>query len=548
MHYKKMLMNLNIVLGVMVVPEKLYAHSNINVVELTAEQAQKDLQNKRYTSVELTQAFLKQIDTYNPHYNAIITFNKNALQDAAAIDQRRAQGEKLGPLAGIPVVIKDTMDFSGFPTTAGWSVLSAHSGGIELIPEKDAPVIQRLKSSGAIILGKTNVPILSLSATNANNSWAGPTYNAVSSEYAPGGSSAGTSTAVAGNFAILGLGEETGGSIQNPAAAQALVSIKPTFALVPNTGVFPLATSTRDVVGPITKTVYDAALTLDILAGYTADDPKTKVSTQYIPNQGYTHLLNKNALKGKRIGLYGAGWRKNAPLSQETQTLYDREIKQLKDLGAIIVSDPFLNSDFSSIAKPIEIAGIGGYDSRGEDSIVYDLQQYLASLGSSSPIRSVEELKQVTQHDPFEDQELLAYLKVHPSFVKSLKNPTIKPDLSEFLKAKAQYINTLNQVMKKHQLDALVFPQMRSETPYLMSSEVIADTTVSEINIGGFPAVTVPAGYYKSGSAFSLIFISRLWDEANLLSYAYAYEQKTQHRKAPILMKNKQDISKLSAE
>ena len=548
MHYKKMLMNLNIVLGVMVVPEKLYAHSNINVVELTAEQAQKDLQNKHYTSVELTQAFLKQIDTYNPHYNAIITFNKNALQDAAAIDQRRAQGEKLGPLAGIPVVIKDTIDMKGLPTTAGWAPLSDKSKGNNLIPEKDAPVISRLKQAGAIILGKTNVPILSISATNANNSWAGATYNAVSYKHAPGGSSAGTATAIAGNFAILGLAEETGGSIQNPAAAQALVSIKPTFALVPNTGVFPLATSTRDVIGPHTKTVYDAALTLDILAGYTADDPKTKVSTQYIPNQGYTHLLNKTALKGKRIGLYGAGWKKDTSLSQETQTLYDREIKQLKDLGAIIVSDPFLNSKFSSIAKLTPTPGIGGYDFRGSDSIAYDLQKYLENLGQQAKAKNLEQFKLLVKQDPFENQDLLAYIKTQPDFADSLKNPSKLPELKDFFKAKQDYIKIFNKVMDENNLDVLVFPQMLTETPYLLSNDVIKESTVSEINIGGFPAVTVPAGYYKSGSAFSLIFISRLWDEANLLSYAYAYEQKTQHRKAPILMKNKQDISKLSAK
>jgi Asp-tRNA(Asn)/Glu-tRNA(Gln) amidotransferase A subunit family amidase len=264
------------------------AAAEIDVVELTVEDVQSAFASHRYTARKLAETFLARIATYNPGYNAIITFNPNALREADEIDRRRAAGEALGPLAGVPVVIKDTMDFAGLPTTAGWAPLSSRAGGIDLIPEVDSTVVERLRTAGAIILGKTNVPVFSVSGDNANDSWAGPTYNAAAPTRAPGASSAGTGTAVAASFAVLGLGEETGGSIQNPAAAQALVGIKPTFGLVPNTGVVPLGGSTRDVIGPLARTVRDAAIALDTLAGS--------------PSQGKTPRIQARRLGGPLSG------------------------------------------------------------------------------------------------------------------------------------------------------------------------------------------------------------------------------------------------------
>ena len=294
----------------------------IDLVEMTAEQAQAGFASGAFTSEALTQAFLDRIAAYNPQYNAIIFLNPDALADARAIDRRRAAGEALGPLAGVPVVVKDPMDMVGFPTTAGWSLLHSKTGGVDLMPGTDSPVVARMRAAGTVILGKTNVPILSHTGADANSSWAGPTYNAAGREFLPGGSSAGTATAVAASMAVLGLAEETGGSIQNPASAQGLVGIKPTFALVPNAGVMPLA-ALRDVVGPIARCVRDAALTLDVLAGYSSEDPKTIAGVGHKPKGGYTSLLQEGALRGKRVGLYGPGWR-TLPLSEECTALYGR--------------------------------------------------------------------------------------------------------------------------------------------------------------------------------------------------------------------------------
>lgn len=506
----------------------------INVVELTLSEAQADLKGGKYTARALTEAYLVRIAKFNPIYNAIITPNPDALSDADAIDRDRLAGRELGPLAGIPVVIKDTMDMVGLPTTAGWAPLSSRAGGIDLVPTRDAAVVQRLRQAGAVILGKTNVPVLSLSGTNANDSWAGPTYNAANPNFAPGASSAGTATAVSASFAVLGLAEETGGSIQNPAAAQGLVSVKPTFGLVPNVGVFPLASSTRDVVGPHARTVYDAAVALDVIAGYTPDDPKTTAAIGNIPGKGYAGGLIENALAGKRIGLYGPGWR-NAPLTAETQELYRNAVSVLEKAGAVVVENPFSGSNFATLAKPSDLPAFGGYDLRGEESVAFDLQNYLGRRAPDGPIRNVAELSVAIKQNPFSDTGPLSYVRSQPQFVQSLTNLSVPPDLAEFLDARESYIQSFNQVMSEHRLDALMFPQMRAETPKLFSADVIADTTVSEINIGGFPAVTVPAGYYKSDTPFGVIFVGRLWSEGDLLNFAKDYEQRSRLRSSPDL-------------
>lgn len=479
-------------------PSNCAAPEQIEVVELTVQSIQDGLRTCRYTARQLAEAFLARIAIYNPGYNAIVTPNPNALREADEVDRRRGAGEKLGPLAGVPVVVKDTMDVAGLPTTAGWAPLSSRAGGVDLIPEFDSPVVERLRAAGAVILGKTNVPVFSGSAQNANDSWAGPTYNAAAPLRAPGGSSAGSATAVAASFAVLGLGEETGGSIQYPAAYQALVGIKPTFGLVPNTGVVPLGGSTRDVVGPLARTVRDAAYALDALAGYTAADPKTVAAIGHVPPQGYTFGMVGATLRGKRIGLYGPGW-VAIPLSDETRSLYQKVIAELRRQGAVLVSDPFAGSDFASLARP---TGAWRYDQRGEESVAFDLQNYLAHLGHRAAARSLADLITLAGQDPFSERGPLAYEREQPAFLESLAEPSMPPDLRGFIGVREHYIATFTAVMDRHHLDALVFPQAVAEAPLLRSDDVIDSTTVSQINIGGFPGITVPAGYYSSETPF----------------------------------------------
>lgn len=202
------------------------AIDRVDLTRLTLVQALTDLERGTYTSVQITEAFLARIAVYEPTYNAFVAMNADALAQAAASDAKRAAGMPLGALEGVPIVIKEALDYKGYPSTFGWAPTSAAAGGVDLMPLENAPVVQTLINAGAIILGKTNIPAFSNDNTRANSSWAGPTLNAVNIHLAPGASSSGTATSVAGGFAVWGMAEETGGSIQSPAAAQSLVGIK----------------------------------------------------------------------------------------------------------------------------------------------------------------------------------------------------------------------------------------------------------------------------------------------------------------------------------
>ena len=493
----------------------------LDFLELTIAEVQRGFAEGRFTAESLARAHLARIETYEPAYNAFTFMNPGALDEARAIDARRAAGEKLGPLAGVPVVVKEAMDFAGLPSTMGWARLASAAGGVDLIPERDAPVVKRLREAGAVILGKTNIPAFSHDGARANTSWDGPTYNAVDREVCPGASSSGTATAVAGGFAVVGLAEETGGSIQNPGAVQSLVSVKPTFALVPNTGVAPLAGSTRDVVGPHARNVTDAALLLDVLAGYTVEDPKTVAGIGKIPAGGYAHGLSREALSGARLGLYGPGWRKTCALTPETEALYAAACAELGRLGAVLIDDPFAGSGFVDLA--LENAE---FDDRGLESMVYDLEMFLRRLGPSAAASSFAALKALVPEDPFAPEGILGgHAKSSAVLRRSLEEPTAPPDLSAFAKLRAQYLAAFEAVMAAHKLDALAFPQSFAAPPGVMEKTPYPATTVSEINIAGLPGVTVPAGRYAAGAPFGLILVGPMWSEAKLLNFAYAYEQ-----------------------
>lgn len=507
--------------------------TQIDLIEMTVARAQAGFASGAFTSEQLTRAFLDRIDAVDPHYNAIIFRNDDAaLATSRAIDERRASGEKLGPLAGVPVVVKDTMDMVGFPTTGGWSLLYSGKGGVDLLPVMDATVVARLRAAGAVILGKTNVPILSASGTHASNSWAGPTYNAAGRGFMPGGSTAGTATAVASSMAVLGLAEETGGSIQNPAAAQGLVGVKPTFALVPNVGVMPLS-SLRDVVGPIARTVRDAALLLDVLAGFTMEDPKTVAAIGRVPQGGYEAALDATALRGKRLGLYGPGWR-DQPLAPEIAAEYARTQGELRARGAVLVEDPFAGSGFAEIGRPFQ--GPCLFDRRGLESVPYDLQKFLERHGPTAQVHDFASFAAATAaEDPFAPGGILAQLGEDPLLSACRANPSQPPDMSAFAAVRAAYLSIFASVIAQHQLDALVFPQMRTPLPEFGGTDTIQETTVSEINVAGLPGVTLPAGYLASGAPFNLIFVGAMWSEAGLLAMAHDYEYATQHRRAPVI-------------
>ena len=499
---------------------------DIDVVELTAEQIQADYAEGRYTAVQLTQAFLARIERYEDLYNAFISMNPDALPTAAALDREYASTGPRGPLHGVPVVIKDNIDQAGRVTTAGYDGFSAATGGVDMIPDDDAAVVTRLREAGAIILGKTNLPDFAGHGTRTESSVAGVTLNAYDVTRVPGGSSGGTATAVNASFAVLGLGTETGGSIQNPSAAQALVGVKPTYGLVPLEGVVPLNGSYADVVGPMAKTVYDAAAALDVLAGPTPEDLATYAASGNMPEDGYAAALDPGALAGGRFGLVGEGWRDTwLPLAEETEAMYREAVAIIEERGAATVEDPFAGTGFVELyaERP-----------RVPSASAYDMLNYFRGLGPGAAFHSVEEWEALSGR-PFRDRE------------DSERPPPARPSATEegdaFQGWRADIRALFRSVLEDNDLDGLFFPQAGAPIGDLVEDPERPDFNPNNhpelpsnvINDIGLPVVTVPFGYYADGTPFVLAFIGDLWTEAALLGYAYDLEQATKARVPPQL-------------
>ena len=496
----------------------------IDVVELTAVQIHQDLLAERYTVTELTQAFLDRIARYEDHYNAFISMNPDALAVAAALDEELLTTGPRGPLHGVPIVIKDNLDYAGMVTTAGFEGFNAATGGIDMIPGDDAAAVERLRAAGAVILGKTNMPDFAGHGTRTRSSVAGETLNPYAVDRVPGGSSGGTATAVNASFAVLGLGTETGGSIQNPAAAQALVGVKPTFGLVPLEGVLPMDATYRDVVGPLARTVRDAALVLDLIAGPTPEDLATYAATGHIPEEGYAAGLTTTALEGRRFGLVGAGWRDSfLPLAAETEAQYADAIAVLEAEGAEVVEDPFAGREWVELyGERPRVRSVG----------THDLLVYMRGLGPEAAFHTIEEW-----------EELSGRTFRGGRGPRNPAAPTATEEGDAFQAWRMEMRALFREVLAAHELDGLFFPQAGEPIRPLVEDPERpeyrpnnhAELPSNIINDIGLPTVTVPFAYYADGTPFVLAFIGDLWSDADLLAWAYDLEQATMARVAPEL-------------
>ena len=450
--------------------------------------------------------------------------NPDALADAASLDaEYREQGPR-GPLHGVPVVIKDNIDMAGLVTTAGFEGFSSLTGGVDMIPDDDAAVVERLRQAGAIILGKTNLPDFAGHGTRTISTVAGVTLNPYNVAKAPGGSSGGTATGVNASFAVLGIGTETGGSIQNPAAAQALVGVKPTYGLVPLEGVFPGDATYIDVAGPMARVVWDAAVALDVLAGPTLEDPATFSAQGHIPEDGYAAGLSQASLEGKRFGLVGEGWRDDfLPLAPETDILYGKAIAALEAEGAEVVDDPFAGSGFVELYG--ERPGRGGAAS-------YDMLMYFNGLGPGVAFHSLEEWEELT------GETFRSRGRDRPPAA-----PTATEEGDAYQAWRMELRALFRKVLKENQLDGLFFPQAGAPIPDLIQDPERPDYNPNNhpelpsniVNGLGVPVVTLPFAYYDDDTPFVLAFIGDMWTEAALLSWAYDLEQATLARRAPVL-------------
>ncbi len=360
---------------------------NLDLENLTSSQIEAGYAANLYTPTDITETYLAQITKYQPVYDAYEQLNPSVLSDAAvALTGCRCsrRGSRFpDPLWGIPTAVKDGMNVAGLRTTAGSAYLGTANtgnggapavGAIDLIPLQDCTQVARLRSAGALILGKTNVNDFYRTGNNSNSTLNGNTRNAYDISRTPGGSSGGSGVAVATGMACIATAEETGSSITNPSSASSIVGIKPTFGTIPSDGVFPLQGYYRDTDGNFGKTVRDAAAMLDVEAGPSPNDTKPNPVNNNIPAGGFVKYINDhpNALAGSRIGvldLTGKGFSTTKVTNSDTGTLFNRELAKISAAGATLVTDPFVannatkaSNDWTNLNSNVPASNTFSYD------------------------------------------------------------------------------------------------------------------------------------------------------------------------------------------
>jgi amidase len=488
------------------------------LVEKTIAELALEMQRGALTSHALTARYLARIDAMDkrgPAINAVIELNPDALTIADQRDAERKSGNVRGPLHGIPVLIKDNIDSADRMHTSGGSLALAAS-----TPPRDAFIVERLREAGAVLLGKTNLSEwANYRSTRSTSGWSGrggQTHNPYVLDRNPCGSSSGTGAAIAADFATVGIGTETDGSIICPSGICGLVGVKPTVGLWGRSGIIPISAS-QDTAGPMARTVADAAALLGALTGVDPRDPASKASAGH--NVDYTRSLDPSGLKGARIGVA----RNLAGFNTDVDAMLDHALAAMKDAGAVIVDKA-------------ELAGAGKFDDA--ETIVLDyefkagLNAYLASLGPAAPVRTLAELiawneREKAREMPWFAQEI---------FERAQKRGPLTE--KKYLDARAMCIRMarrdgIDATLAGNRLDAIVCPSNQPSWPTdLLNGDHVTGGNTTFAAVAGYPSVTVPMGLVHE-LPVGLSFIGRAWSEGLLLTYAYAFEQSTKARRSP---------------
>ena len=487
------------------------------LAEATIDDVHASLEAGRITCRGLVQLYLDRIEAYDkdgPQLNAVQTINPRALQEADALDAAFESSGLAGPLHCIPVLLKDQVETSDMPTSYGSAIFE------DFVPRRDATIVINMKNAGAIILAKTAMGEF---ASRYVGSAYGMIRNAYDPARNPSGSSGGTGAAVAANFGMIGIGEDTGGSIRGPAAVHSLVGLRPTTPLVSRYGMMP-ANPANDTLGPMTRTVRDAAILLDVVAGYDANDPITAYSVNRVPDT-YTAFLREDGLNGARIGVVREPMDPKAdPASEDykrVRTVIDRAIGDLRSLGAEVL-DP-LTVPQLALADPTYV--------RDNFATEHAMDEYLAEH-SNAPVQTL--------------QEILLTGKVTPWRARGLMNVVGRAadehEHLQVLQAKEELRRAILTIMAEHELDVLVYATFDHETSLIAPDATTNANTEDAYGLGnnrylspviGFPALTVPAGFTSAGLPVGLELMGRPFTEGLLLQYGYAYEQGTHRRRPP---------------
>ena len=485
--------------------------------EVTIDDLQQKMQNGEFTSRSITEMYLKRIEAIDKNgviLNSVIELNPDAITIAEAMDKERKEGKVRSAMHGIPVLIKDNIDTGDkMMTTAGALALEGNRAN------KDAFIISQLRNAGAVVIGKTNLSEwANFRADRSSSGWSsrgGQTKNPYILDRNPCGSSSGSGAAVAANLCAVAIGTETNGSIACPSSINGIVGIKPTVGLLSRSGIIPIS-HTQDTAGPMARTVRDAAILLGALTGVDVDDTVTQQSTGKSHSE-YTSFLDPNGLKGKRIGVEKSMLKRHEGIDE----LLQEALETMRVNGATIVEVDLLGK-------------LDGLSPSTFTVLQYEFKdgvnRYLAK--ASAPVKS---LTQVIEFNRMNEAKAMPFFKqdiLESSDAKTgLDNKEYRDALQKILTITR---GALDSTVKDHQLNAICGPTTGpSWCTDLINGDFFTGYGIySSASIAGYPHVSVPMGLVFD-LPIGISFLGQPYQEPELLSISYAYEQASKKRTAP---------------
>ena len=486
----------------------------IEIEEATITTLQSAMRSGRLTSEAITTWYLARIKAVDPKINSVIELDPDAIANARKSDRARLSKRVLGPLHGIPVLLKDNIDTADRMKTTAGSLALADAP----TPANDAFIVSRLRAAGAIILGKTNLSEWANFRANPSISgWSGrggQTRNPYVLDRNPCGSSSGSGAAIAANLAAIAIGTETDGSIVCPSSICGIVGLKPTIGLVSRSGIVPIAIS-QDTAGPMTRSVADAAAVLTAICGFDPADPAMRDKREATD---YTAFLNADGLRGARIGVARDLWGKRADVDQIT----DGALDVLKRAGAELIDVRFPDAGKLGEAEFTVLQ----YEFKD------GLERYLKQRGSRH--KTLDDLVRFNNEN--RDREL-RYFGQNILEDSAKKGPLTDKAYIEAREICRKYSQAegIDKVMDENKLDAIFAP---ANSPTWMIDTVNGDCFGADVSsstlpaVAGYPNITVPAGFVKE-LPVGISFFGRAWSEGTLIKFAYAFEQLTKARRKP---------------
>jgi Asp-tRNA(Asn)/Glu-tRNA(Gln) amidotransferase A subunit family amidase len=490
------------------------SQAGFEVAEATIKSIHDAYRAGTLTVRQLVQAYLDRIDAYDrngPTINSIISLNEKALDDADRLDAAFKASGFVGPLHGIPVLIKDQIDVDGMPTTLG-SVLFK-----DFVPGPEGFVIRKLRKAGVVFLGKTTLG--ELGGGDTHGSLFGSTRNVYDLERTAGGSSGGSGASVSANFCTVALGQEGFSSIRRPSIWNGIVGMRPTIGLVSRSGVYGGWPTMNGSVGPMARTVEDLAILLDSMVGYDPEDPATAHAVgRTVPS--YSEGLEASSLKGARIGILrepmGYDVEPESDDFKKVDEVFSRAVGELRAAGAEIV-DPLVIPNLRSLLAR-----------RARDAVTDDrmFEEYLKRGKGPFATR----------------QDVIAsplFKKVVPGSQHRIGHDDTPERHHASMVAREELMTNMLKVMADHRLDAIVHKAVEHQ-PTLIKDGIappfVDQKGAPHINtfLMFVPSVVVPAGFTRDNLPAGITFLGRPYDDARMVRFAYAYEQATHHRRPPV--------------